>query len=162
MLAMQAKSTELDTLSTVNSELQLRLTEKEQVVEELRSQLASHEQKKVIMEKLMKELRSQLAAQNEKVVTEKDELDRISNLSAINTELSAQLMNLSKEFLSFKDTAHKIIADLEARMSGDGSGSGSNTPGEGSGHSTPNRGARSQSPSRDVKRGATRLAKLGK
>ena len=158
---MQAKAIELDTVSKTNSELQLRVSEMEQIMEELRTQLASKEQKIVVLDKLMKEIRSQLASHEGKVVVEKDESDRIKNLSMINTELTAQLMNLTKEFLAYKETGDKMIADFEARMAGGGA-SGSNTPGGDSGQSTPNRGSRSQSPSRDVKRGATRLAKLGK
>ena len=91
---------------------------------------------------------------------EANESDRTNNLSMINTELTAQLMSLTDEFQSYKDTTDKIIADLEARLASEGSGA--NTPGRDSGSSSPSREGRARSPGRDVKRGATRLAKLGK
>ena len=101
-----------------------------------------------------------------------------SNLSAINTELAAQVMNLTKEFQSYKDTADKIIADCEARITGGVNPSGGNSPtnklpplksqfvldqkdGGNGGGGGGGKGVRSRSPACDVKRGATRLAKLG-
>ena len=98
-----------------------------------------------------------------------------SNLSMINTELAAQLMSLAKEFQSYKDTADKIIADLEARMISGGNTSGGHSPTnklslksqfaldhKDNSSSAGGRGIRTRSPACDVNRGATRLAKLGK
>ena len=108
-----------------------------------------------------------------------NESDGGSNLSMINTELTAQLMNLTKEFVSYKETADKIIGDFEERMTSGGT-SGVSTPGSNSpttkstvkskfaldqkesGNGGGGKGIRSRSPASDVRRGATRLAKLGK